>query len=123
MKGSTGFFCNTIAQHLFIALWEFLGQRKHPTVPEVDSTWWKMEISLDEPLLDDLEPWSDDEEDAELEMPTKTVDIVALVEDRGVEMKPRYFMSFRRKEGDAALFSKFVKEAISEKLQMFVETN
>jgi hypothetical protein len=120
MSGTTGFYCNTIAQHLFIALWEFCGARKYPTTPEVDETYWKMNLSLDEPILDDLEPESDEDEE-DMKMPTVEVDIVALVEDRGAEMKPRYFMSFRRKEGDAALFSKFVKEAMSEKLEMFVE--
>ena len=79
-----------------------------------------MNLSLDEPILDDVEPESDEDED-DMIMPLKTVEIVALVEDRGAEMMPRYFMSFRRKEGDAALFSKFVKEAMSEKLQMFCE--
>jgi len=48
---------------------------------------------------------------------------VALVEDRGSDVKPRYFMSFRRKEGDAGLFSKFVSEAMKEKLNMFCEKN
>lgn len=120
VSGTTGFYCNTIAQHLFIALWEFLGSRKYPTTPEVDPAFWKMNFSLDEPILDDLEPESDEDEE-DMKMPTVEVDIVALVEDRGAEMKPRYFMSFRRKEGDAALFSKFVKEAMSEKLEMFVE--
>lgn len=70
VKSTTGFFCNTIAQHLFIALWEFLASRKHPTTPEVDETFWKMNFSLDEPILDDLEP-EEGEDEEDMKMPTK----------------------------------------------------
>jgi len=70
VKSTTGFYCNTIAQHLFIALWEFLGARKHSTTPEVDETYWKMNFSLDEPVLEDLEPEEGEDED-DMVMPSK----------------------------------------------------
>lgn len=77
-----------------------------------------MNFQIEEPLLEKLEPEEGEEEE---EIPTRLVDIVATVEDRGENIKPRYFMSFRRKNGDAGLFSKFVKRAMKEKLEMFCE--
>ena len=51
----------------------------------------------------------------------QSVEIVAKVTDRGESMKPRYYMDFRRKIGDAGLFSRFVKDVMKDKLEMFCE--
>lgn len=77
-----------------------------------------MNFCLDEPLLDAVEL---EEGEEAVEVPTQKCEIVAKVEDLGEECKPRYYMSFRRKSGHGGLFSKFVKEVMSQKLSMFVE--
>ena len=115
MQSTTGFYANTVAQHLFIALWEYLSEKKN-VVPDVDSQHWKMKFVLDEPLCEPIELEEDEEE-----IPTRQVEIVAKVQDRGATVKPRYYMDFRRKSGDAGLFSRFVRNVMKEKLSMFCE--
>jgi len=116
---TNGFFANTIAQHLFIALWEYLATVKNVT-PEIDSAYWKMKFTIEEDFEEQLEA-EEGETEQDLAVPKQKVEVVAKVEDRGAEFKPRYYMGFRRKAGDARLYSKFVKEVMAEKLAMFVE--
>lgn len=60
----TGFYAHSIGAHMFIALWEYLSEKKN-VIPEVDPNYWKMTFEIKEPMED-----IDSEGEEDFEIPT-----------------------------------------------------
>lgn len=115
----TSFLTNLQGVHIFSALWEFVSRFNHGekegVTPDVDANKWKMKFSLDMDgaVIDE----SDNSQKEEISCKVS----IHVVEFNTETDEPSLFrVDFERKSGNQQIFNKFYKQAIEEKLYMFV---
>lgn len=120
-----GFFCKTAPVHLFNALGEYFFEKDPETdvmdILDFDTTNLKVRIKL-EGKMEELPAWEDEEEEEAVNVEAEIVAQVYGVGqlDESSNTYPSYYLNFRRKGGDAALFANFMAD-IRSRMEKFTE--
>ena len=107
----TGFYSETVANHLFAKIWAAFKKHQHDVKlpedmianPEYEMDEWKMTFTLCDPIGELAADSEDEEEDTEAQVPTVsatvTVTCKAVEMDEENEIPKKVYLNFKRKDG------------------------